>query len=45
MAAQNLPLQAPERRPEKSAPGRAYWPRPARKPSHFVIKIGGVIPC
>lgn len=43
MAASQLPARAPERQPETSAP-RATWPRSVKKPNHFVIKIGGVIP-
>ena len=45
MATSNLPLRIPERQPETSSPGRVNWPRPAKKPSRFVIKIGGVVPC
>lgn len=45
MATSNLPLRVPERQPETSSPARARWPRPVKKPSRFVIKVGGVVPC
>ena len=44
MATSNVPVRVPERQPEPTTtPRPAAW-RPERKPSRFVIKIGGVIP-
>ncbi len=44
MAASQLPARVPERQPETPATPRATYPRPVKKPNHFVIKLGGVIP-
>jgi hypothetical protein len=44
MAASNTPARAPERQPETNATPRTTWPRPEKKTTRFVIKIGGVIP-
>jgi hypothetical protein len=44
MASSNTPARAPERQPETNATPRATWPRPEKKTTRFVIKIGGVIP-
>ena len=44
MAASQLPARLPERQAEASSNARATWPRPAKKATRFVIKIGGVIP-
>jgi hypothetical protein len=44
MAASNTPARAPERQPETNAAPRTAWPRPEKKTTRFVIKIGGVIP-
>ena len=41
MASSSTPARIPERPAETGA--RA--PRPEKKPSRFVIKIGGAIPC
>jgi len=38
------PARAPERQPETNSTPRTTWPRPERKATRFVIKIGGVIP-
>ena len=44
MATSNVPVRVPERQPEPNATSRqADW-RPEKKPSRFVIKVGGVIP-
>jgi hypothetical protein len=44
MAISTVPARVPERQPEPSTTSRpASW-RPEKKPSRFVIKIGGVIP-
>ena len=44
MASSNLPAPIPERQPETIATQRTTWPRPEKKTTRFVIKIGGVIP-
>jgi hypothetical protein len=48
MATPVNPVRIPERsqpvQPEPGAPRPASW-RPERKPSRFVIKIAGTIPC
>jgi hypothetical protein len=46
MATSNVPVRVPERQPESTeAPASrpAGWQR-EKKPSRFVIKIGGIIP-
>jgi len=44
MSTSNVPVRVPERQPEPNTTSRpAAW-RPERKPSRFVIKIGGIIP-
>lgn len=46
MATSNVPVRVPERAPESienPTSRRAGWLR-EKKPSRFVIKIGGVIP-
>ena len=43
MKSAQLPARLPERQPEPTPP-RAAWPRPAKKPARFVIKLGGVVP-
>lgn len=45
MASSNLPARLPDRQPETPSAPRATWPRPEKKPSRFVIKVGGMIPC
>ena len=44
MASSNLPAPIPERQPETTANQGTTWPRPEKKTTRFVIKIGGVIP-
>jgi len=44
MAASTLPARVPDRQPESDSKTQPTWPRPAKKTSRFVIKIGGVIP-
>ena len=46
MATSNVPVRVPERQPEtnENATSRpASWQR-EKKPSRFVIKLGGIIP-
>ncbi|HKF44660.1 MAG TPA: hypothetical protein VKG01_16300 [Thermoanaerobaculia bacterium] len=44
MKSAQLPARAPERLPEPAPAPRAAWPRPAKKPTRFVIKIVGQVP-
>jgi hypothetical protein len=44
MAASQLPARVPDRQPEANSNPRATWPRPAKKPARFIIKISGAIP-
>jgi hypothetical protein len=44
MAASQLPARAPGRQLENTSGSPATWPRSAKKPTRFVIKVGGVIP-
>ena len=44
MATSNVPARVPERQPETNTTSRQTGWRPEKKPSRFVIKIGGVIP-
>ena len=43
----NVPARVPERQPEQtenSTSRQVVWREP-KKPSRFVIKVGGMIPC
>jgi hypothetical protein len=44
MATSNAPARVPERQPEPTTTSRPTSWRPERKPSRFVIKVGGMIP-
>lgn len=47
MASSNVPVRIPERpapTTEPASPRPAVW-REDRKPSRFIIKIGGSVPC
>jgi len=46
MATSNVPARVPERQPEQhetTTPRQVVW-REQKKPSRFVIKLGGAIP-
>ena len=48
MVTSNAPVRVPERQPEptensNSQPPLSGW-RPEKKPTRFVIKVGGIIP-
>ena len=43
MASSNVPVRVPER-PAPAAPRPSVW-RQDRKPTRFIIKIGGAVPC
>jgi hypothetical protein len=47
MTTSNVPARIPERQPEQAgnATSRQVVWREQKKPSRFVIKIGGAIPC
>jgi hypothetical protein len=45
MATSNVPVRVPDRQPEPNTASRpAGWQRQEKKPSRFVIKLGGMIP-
>ena len=44
MANSSVPVRVPERQPESNTPNRSAGWRPEKKPTRFVIKIGGMIP-
>lgn len=44
MANSNAPVRAPERQPEPNTASRPAGWTPEKKPTRFVIKIGGIIP-
>lgn len=44
MTSAQLPARTQERLPEPEPTPRASWPRPAKKPGRFVIKVTGQIP-
>jgi hypothetical protein len=44
MATSQVPVRAPERQPEPSTSTRPTGWRLPKKPSRFVIKLGGYIP-
>jgi hypothetical protein len=44
MATSNVPARVPERQPEPNTTSRQAGWRPEKKPTRFVIKIGGMIP-
>ena len=44
MTTSNAPARVPERQPEPNTTSRPAGWRPERKPSRFVIKVGGIIP-
>lgn len=44
MASSNATARAPERQPETNSTPRTVWPRQAKKPARFVIKVVGQIP-
>lgn len=44
MATSNVPVRVPERQPEPTTTSRQAGWRQEKKPSRFVIKVGGFIP-
>ena len=44
MATSQVPARVPERQPEPNTTSRPAGWRQEKKPSRFVIKIGGIVP-
>ncbi|HTR02776.1 MAG TPA: hypothetical protein VMN82_06230 [Thermoanaerobaculia bacterium] len=44
MATTSVPARVPERQAEPNTNSRPTTWRPEKKPSRFVIKVGGIIP-